>query len=121
MPGRPRIGARIRRARQLRDMRQQDLADALGVSRNSVDSWENDRSFPQRKLARLEQVLGVSLSGEPARQEPPLIAGDEWERSVLEDPNLDAETKRGLIVASRAARAAYAARREGRPEVRQAG
>lgn len=59
---RPKVGAQIRHARQLLDWRQQDLADALGVSRNTVDAWENDRSWPQRKTARLEQILGITLT-----------------------------------------------------------
>ena len=122
MPARPKIGAQIRRARQLLDMRQQDLADKLGVSRNTVDSWENDRAYPQRTLARLEQVLEIDLTQRSAPGPVPgLVAGDEWERSVLSDPDLDEDVKRELIVASRGARAAYAARRAGRPAGRQAG
>lgn len=122
MPARPKIGAQIRRARQLLDMRQQDLADKLGVSRNSIDSWENDRAYPQRTLARLEQVLGVSLTAEPARPEPPPwnVPMDQWEADTLAHPDMDDETKRELITASRAARSAYAARRAGQAG-RQAG
>ena len=106
MPARPKVGAQIRRARQLLDMRQQDLADKLGVSRNAVDSWENDRSYPQRTMARLEQVLGVTLTaGAAPEPEPELVATDEWERSVLEDRYLSDEDKRLLISSSRDARA----------------
>ena len=103
MPARPKVGARIRRARQLLDMRQRDLADKLGVSRNTVDSWENDRAYPQRKLARLEEVLGITL--EP--RDPlavPLVPENEWEREVLADEELDLEVRRALVLDWRHAR-----------------
>ncbi len=119
MPARPKVGAKIRRARQLLDMRQQDLAGKLGVSRNTVDSWENDRAWPSRKLARLEEVLGISLDGTPAAQGK-LVPEDEWERAVLSDPDLPDDWKRDLISDSRAARAAYDARRAQR-RAREAG
>jgi len=113
MPARPKVGARIRRARQLLDMRQRDLADKLGVSRNTVDSWENDRAYPQRKLARLEEVLGITL--EP--RDPlavPLVPENEWEREVLADEELDLEVRRALVLDWRHARdeALAQARRE---------
>ena len=113
MPERPKVGARIRRARQLLDMRQQDLADKLGVSRNTVDSWENDRAYPQRKLARLEEILGITL--EP--RDPlsvPLEPENDWEREVLGDEELDLEVRRALVLDWRAARdeALAQARRE---------
>ena len=106
MPARPKVGAQIRRARQLLDMRQQDLADKLGVSRNTVDSWEHDRSYPQRKLARLEQVLGISLDAAP-EPEPELVPRNEWEAATLADPDLPDEIKRAFVIEWRAARAAY--------------
>ena len=102
MPARPKVGARIRRARQLLDMRQQDLAGKLGVSRNTVDSWENDRAYPQRKRARLEDVLGISLDGGAA--EPELVPVNDWEVWVLSHPDLPDHIKRTLILDWRASR-----------------
>ena len=106
MPARPKVGAQIRRARQLLDMRQQDLADKLGVSRNTVAKWEVDQAYPQRKQARLEQVLGISLDGEPA-EPAELVPEDEWEAAVLADDDLPDRIKQAFIRDSRAARAAY--------------
>ena len=122
MPARPKVGAQIRRARQLLNMRQQDLADKLGVSRSAVDGWENDRADPQRNLARLEQMLGVSLDAEGASAAAELwrVPEDKWEASVLADGRLDDMQKRDLIEASRRARAAYAGRHAADPG-RQAG
>ena len=107
MPARPKIGAQIRRARQLLNMRQQDLADKLGVSRSAIDGWENNRAYPQRNLARLEQVLGIRLDGTPVPEEP----ADEWEkewerweRSVLTSPHLPPDVAAAIVSDARAAR-----------------
>ena len=88
-------------------MRQQELADKVGVSRNTVDSWENDRAYPQRSVARLEMVLGVSLdeTPEPGVLEPQ----NEWERATLANPDLPYESRREFVLSWRAARAAYKA------------
>ena len=122
MPAQPRVGAMIRRARQRLRMSQQDLALKVGVARSAVNAWERDRAWP-RNIVAVEEALSITLDREPAGPEPvpwnvPL---DQWEADTLAHPDLDDETKRELIVASRAARDAYAARREGRPGGRQAG
>lgn len=66
------IGTRIRRARERLRMRQEDLAAALGVSRNTVDAWENERSYPKSSIGALEDVLGVTLD-DGARVVPPEV------------------------------------------------
>jgi transcriptional regulator with XRE-family HTH domain len=53
-------------------MRQQDLAAVLGVSRTTVDAWENDRAYPRSSIGAIEVVLGISLADdEPPRPIPP--------------------------------------------------
>ena len=43
-------------------MSQEQLADRLGVTRQSVSKWENDASVPDlEKLVKLSGVFGVSL------------------------------------------------------------
>lgn len=59
------IGIRIARRRQALGMRQEDLARKLGVSKSSVANWESGKHFPKRKLGLVEQVLGISLDGQP--------------------------------------------------------
>ena len=114
MPARPKVGAQIRRARQLLDWRQQDLAEKLGVSRNTVDSWENDRAYPQRKAAKIEQLLGITLEGEP--QAPGGIEPtDEWERLVMLDESLPLAERVQIIQVSRRARARVYPAAEPRP------
>ncbi|WP_375163544.1 helix-turn-helix domain-containing protein [Microbacterium sp.] len=40
------LGQRIKAARQLAGMRQEDLAYAVGASRSAVNEWEHERSEP---------------------------------------------------------------------------
>lgn len=55
------------RRRQAR-LSQRDVADAVGVSQNTVSKWENDRSEPTGDhLARLLDVLGVDRALYTAR------------------------------------------------------
>lgn len=62
------IGTRIRRARERKRWKQQQLADELGVSLRAVGDWENDRTYPRSSIGALEEVLGVDLS-DRGRQE----------------------------------------------------
>jgi transcriptional regulator with XRE-family HTH domain len=117
----PRIGTMIRRARERKRMRQQDLADTIGVSRTTVDAWENDRAYPRSSIGALEEVLGISLDGSGQESGPELIPADEWEAQVLSDPDLPDHLKRQLISDSRAARAAYRARKAARAASRGPG
>ena len=68
MAPRPRIGTRIRRARERALLTQQQLADAVGVSVRAVNDWENDRAYPRNRIGALESVLGVNLLDD--RQKP---------------------------------------------------
>lgn len=63
----PRIGDRIRRARQLRRWTQRELAERIGVDRKTVDNWENDRAYPRTALGALEQLLGDLRNGDGDR------------------------------------------------------
>lgn len=64
------LGTRIKRARERMRvsghyMSQQELADALGVSRSAVNAWENNRAHPRSSIGALEAILGVTLTGSP--------------------------------------------------------
>jgi DNA-binding XRE family transcriptional regulator len=54
------LGRRIARARAAAQMTQQELADALGVTRRSVQGYEAGKVGPYRHLDRLAEVLGCS-------------------------------------------------------------
>lgn len=58
----PRLKNRLKVLRAERDWNQQDLADALGVSRQSVNAIETGRYDPSLPLAfRIADVFGVPI------------------------------------------------------------
>ena len=62
------IGTRIARRRQALRMTQEDLAQAVGVTKSSVANWESGKHFPQRKQGAVEHVLGISLEDDPHQE-----------------------------------------------------
>lgn len=61
MNARGTLGDRIARFRRRKNLSQDELATALGVTRTIVSAWENDRRRPRRdKLAALDEVLGTT-------------------------------------------------------------
>lgn len=75
-------GARIRAARLERGWTQDDLAEAVGVSRSAVAQWETDRAGQIRaNLTRISEVLEISveqlLYGEDRRGVPLAASADE--------------------------------------------
>lgn len=56
------LGERIRLLRTGRNLSQNDLAEALGVSRQSISKWETDGAVPELdKLVGMSQLFEVSL------------------------------------------------------------
>lgn len=56
------LGDRLRRARRSAGLQRKDVADALGVSLSTVQSWENDTNRPKDLLEtarELEELTGV--------------------------------------------------------------
>ena len=54
------IGRNISRIRELRDMKQEALAIALGVSQQSISNLEGSENVDDEKLSRVAEALGVS-------------------------------------------------------------
>ena len=88
------LGENICRLRKERGMSQGDLADRLGVSRQSVSKWETNGSVPDLdKLVAMSRLFGVTLDQlvcgeEPAGQqeeepEPPRSGGPAQSRQVV--------------------------------------
>ena len=64
------LGQTIAQLRKDKKLSQDELADLLGVSRQSVSKWETDASVPELdKLIRLSDVFDVTLDA--------LIRGEE--------------------------------------------
>ena len=62
VPAQP-IGSLIAKRRHVLGLSQQQLAARIGVARDTVSMWERNRQFPHRHLGKLEDVLGISLTG----------------------------------------------------------
>lgn len=74
------LAGQIRRLRTERGLLQDDLAAAVYVSRQTVSSWENDKTYPDvQSLVLLSQLFDVSIDE--------LIQGDVavMRRTVEED------------------------------------
>ena len=55
------IGARLRELRRAVSMRQEDLADKIGVAKKTLQRWEYGETFPKApELALICQVLGTT-------------------------------------------------------------
>lgn len=55
------IGRKISRIRELRDMKQEALAQALGVSQQTISAIENSEEVDDEKLFEVAKALGVTV------------------------------------------------------------
>ena len=56
------IGQKLKEQRTAAGLSQEDLAKAVGVSRQTVSSWENNRSYPDiGSIMKLSDLYGASL------------------------------------------------------------
>ena len=55
------IGRKISRIRELKDMKQEALAQALGVSQQSISAIENSETVDDEKLKQVANALGVTV------------------------------------------------------------
>lgn len=54
------VGRKIARIRELRGMKQETLAEELGISQQSVSHLEQSETLEDEKLEKIAKVLGVS-------------------------------------------------------------
>lgn len=54
-------GVKIQRARQRKRLTQQEMADALGVERSTVATWESGEHFPRRYAGAIEELLDITI------------------------------------------------------------
>ena len=55
------IGILIQRARHRKRLTQQQLADALEVSKSTVANWERGESYPLRNAGAIEELLNITI------------------------------------------------------------
>ena len=82
------LGTRIGFLRREKGMKQEELAERMGVSPQAVSKWENDLNCPDiALLPKLAGMLGVTvdhlLTG--AKPEPPVRQVPEGERKNFQD------------------------------------
>ena len=71
------LGKRIGMLRREKGLKQDELAEALGVSPQAVSKWENDQTCPDISLLpQLAKLLGVSVDG--------LLSGQQDIKPVVE-------------------------------------
>ena len=56
------IGTKLKNARSNANLTQEDIAEKIGVSRQTVSNWENNKSYPDIiSVIRLSDIYGISL------------------------------------------------------------
>ncbi|TPG39348.1 helix-turn-helix domain-containing protein [Flavobacterium pectinovorum] len=55
------IGRKISRIRELKDMKQEALAQALGTNQQAISAMENSETIDEEKLVEIAKALGVSV------------------------------------------------------------
>lgn len=56
------IGEQLRQARMTANMSQEQLAEIMSVSRQTISNWENSRSYPDiERVMRLAELYHLSL------------------------------------------------------------
>ena len=56
------IGSKIKAARIEKKLTQEQVAELLGVSRQTISNWENEKNYPDIKsLVLMSEVFQVSL------------------------------------------------------------
>ncbi len=87
------LGKQIKFYRGARGLSQEELAEKIYVSRQTISNWENDRSYPDiHSLALMSAVFGISLDT--------LVKGDLQEmKEKIKEEDIRAFAKSGDVLA----------------------
>ena len=79
------IGQRIAQLRRERGMSQEELGEAMGVSRQAISKWESDAALPEvDKLIALSRLFAIPVGQLLGVEEPPADGGED---GGAEDPD----------------------------------
>ena len=105
------LGENLRRLRMEKGLSQEEAAQVLFVSRQSVSKWENNQAEPGvanlRALARLYGVTLDQLLGEEVRQDPPELSEADLSQGPQESGGRSYLICTGVLLALVAARAIF--------------
>ncbi len=81
------IGKRIAENRKRKNLKQDELAEMLGVSAQAVSKWENDLSCPDISLLpELSRILGISIDEiVQGKKESEVVLVPEEDRKSIDD------------------------------------
>ena len=88
------LGKQIKKYRQEAQLSQEELANRVYVSRQTISSWENDKSYPDvNSLVLLSEIFQISLDN--------LIKGDiEVMKDVIQKEEIEKMNRYGRIYAT---------------------
>ena len=87
------IADRIQNLRKTKGLSQEELADAIGVSRQAVSKWESEQTTPDlEKIVLMSELFEVTtdylLKGiEPVQDKEHKTVGDILEQKILTEDN----------------------------------
>ena len=84
------IGSKIKAARLEKKLTQEQVAEILGVSRQTISNWENEKSYPDIiSVIELSSLYSISLDD--------LLKGDERMMEHLEESTNVVKSNQKLI------------------------
>lgn len=86
------IGRKLKEARQMRGLTQENVAEKLNVSRQTISNWETEKFYPDMLyVLQLSDLYQVSLDE--------LLKGDERMIQHLEDSTNDVKSNQKILLA----------------------
>jgi transcriptional regulator with XRE-family HTH domain len=82
----------IKKLRKDKKLRQDDLAQTLHVSRQTISSWETDRNLPD-----LEMIVAIASFYHISLDEL-ILGGSNMKEKLIKDGNEGIKTKRNLVM-----------------------
>ncbi|MBG9790030.1 MULTISPECIES: helix-turn-helix domain-containing protein [Brevibacillus] len=86
------LGQQLKKFRELKSLSQEDIAQKIGVTRQAVYKWENDKSYPDiDNLILLSELYNVTLDE--------LIKGNEsFKKKIIIADNKDTGLYVGFVI-----------------------